>query len=143
MSENDLKLLGLMRRAGALVPGESGTGDTVRAGKAKLLLLAADASENAQKRAEGFLHGRRALCVALPYTKEEIASHVGLNSCSMAAVTDLGFADALMSSLAQQWPERYQADAEEIRRRLERAKRRSGKAAAERKKSIGKRRTNV
>ena len=56
-----------MRRAGKFEIGETGTGAAVRAGRARLLLLAADASENARKRAEGYLYGRRALLVPLPY----------------------------------------------------------------------------
>ena len=46
-----------MRRAGKIEIGETGTGAAVRAGRARLLLLAADASENARKRAEGYLYG--------------------------------------------------------------------------------------
>ena len=42
-----------MRRAGKIDLGETATGAAVRAGRARLLLLAADASENARKRAEG------------------------------------------------------------------------------------------
>ena len=59
MREKTLNLLGLMRRANAISLGETNTGASVRAGKAKLLLLALDASENARHRAEGFVHGRR------------------------------------------------------------------------------------
>ena len=42
MREKALKLLGLMRRANAIQIGEDKTGAAVKAGKAKLLLLAAD-----------------------------------------------------------------------------------------------------
>ena len=41
MKEKALKLLGLMRRANAIQPGEDRAGDTVQAGRAKLLLLKA------------------------------------------------------------------------------------------------------
>ena len=58
MRDKLLHLLGLMRRANALAVGEVNTGSTARAGKAKLLLLASDASENARRRAEGFAAGR-------------------------------------------------------------------------------------
>ena len=43
MREKTLNLLGLMRKANAIAVGETNTGGAVRAGKAKLLLLAADA----------------------------------------------------------------------------------------------------
>ena len=73
MREKLLSLLGLMRRANAIAVGEVNTGSAARAGKAKLLLLAADASENARHRAEGFAAGRGLPLSALPFTKEEIA----------------------------------------------------------------------
>ena len=43
MDDKAMGLLGLMRRAGAIQIGEDNTGETVRAGRARLLLLAADA----------------------------------------------------------------------------------------------------
>ena len=52
MKEKALKLLGLMRRANAIQPGEDRAGDTVQAGRAKLLLLASDAADNARRKAE-------------------------------------------------------------------------------------------
>lgn len=144
MREKTLDLLGLMRRANAIQIGETNAGAAVRGGKAKLLLLASDASENARRRAEGFLHGRNAIGLTLPFTKEEISSHVGVGGCSMAAVTDIGFANALMKSLATLAPEEYSAAAEEVERRFFKAERRKKEAKArERNKRIGKRRTNI
>ena len=87
MREKTLNLLGLMRRANALQLGETNAGAAVRGGKAKLLLLASDASDNARGRAEGFLFGRNAIGLTLPFTKAEISAHVGVSGCSMAAVT--------------------------------------------------------
>lgn len=105
MREKTLNLLGLMRKANAIAVGETNTGGAVRAGKAKLLLLAADASDNARSRARGFTHGRDVVTVTLPFTKDEIAAHVGVSSCAMAAITDIGFANAFMKSLAAAVPE--------------------------------------
>ena len=138
-----MKLLGLMRRANAIALGEEKTGAAMREGKAKLLLLAEDASDNARKRAASFASGRSAPVVPLPFAKEEIADHVGVRGCSMAAVTDLGFAKALLDLLAAQWPEAYGDTAAELANRLAREKKRRTDPAQERKKSIGKRRTNA
>lgn len=144
MSDKALNLLGLMRRANAVQIGETNTGASVRSGKAKLLLLASDASDNAKSRAEGFARGRSVLTVLLPYTKDEIVASVGLSGCSMAAVTDMGFANALMKILSEQQPDRYSALAEETGRRFQKAERRKKETAAhERNKRNGKRRTNV
>ncbi len=139
-----LNMLGLMRRANAIQIGETNTGSAVRAGKGKLLVLAADASDNAKSRAQGFARGRNVTTVSLPYTKEEISAAVGLNGCSMAAVTDLGFANALMKALSEADPEIYSQTAGEVEERFQKAQRRKTEADAHRRnKRFGKRRTNV
>ena len=144
MREKTLNLLGLMRKANAIAVGETNTGGAVRAGKAKLLLLASDASDNARSRARGFTHGRDVVTVTLPFTKDEITAHVGVSSCAMAAITDIGFANAFMKSLAAAVPEGYDESTAEIQRRFEKADRRKKEAAAhEKNKRIGKRRNNV
>lgn len=144
MSERLLNMLGLMRRANAIEIGETNAGGTCRAGKAKLLLLAADASDNAQSRAEGFVRGRRVITVRLPFTKAEVSAHVGISGCSMAAVTDIGFANAFIKALSQEYPGQYDDCAAEVERRFSKTERRKKEAAAhERNKRIGKRRTNV
>lgn len=144
MREKTLNLLGLMRKANAIAVGETNTGGAVRAGKAKLLLLAADASDNARSRARCFTHGRDIVTVTLPFTKDEIAAHVGVSGCAMAAITDIGFANAFMKSLAAAVPDGYDESAAEIQRRFEKADRRKKEAAAhEKNKRIGKRRNNV
>ena len=144
MREKTLNLLGLMRKANAIALGETNTGGAVRAGKAKLLLLAADASDNARSRARGFTHGRDVVTVTLPFTKDEIAAHVGVSGCAMAAITDIGFANAFMKSLAAAVPEGYDESTAEIQRRFEKADRRKKEAAAhEKNKRIEKRRNNV
>ncbi len=143
MREKALRLLGLMRKARAIEPGELNTGNAVRAGKAKLLLLAEDASDNARRRAETFAYGRRVLTVPLPFSKEELAGALGIGSCAMAAVTDLGFAGALTELLEQMDPERYGETAAEVRRRREKAERRKQEGPAQQSgKRTGKRRTN-
>ena len=144
MREKALHLLGLMRRADAIAVGETNTGAAARSGKAKLLLLAADASGNARKRAEGFAAGKGLFVVTLPFTKEELSAGLGLPGCSMAALLDSGFAAALMKLLCRLDPERYGQAAREAERLDNRSRRRREEAAAhERNKRIGKRRNNV
>ena len=113
-----------MRRAGKIEIGETGTGAAVRAGRARLLLLAADASENARKRAEGYLYGRRALLVLLPYAKAELEAQLGKSGCSMAACTDFGLSSAFLAALAEAAPDEYGQLAEEMERRADKAARR-------------------
>lgn len=139
MREKLLSFLGLMRRAGALKLGETNTGEAVRGGKAKLLLLSADASDNALRRAEGFARGRSVLTVPQPFTKAELSDALGSGEYAMMAVTDIGFANALMQQLSQLEPERYAGLAEETARRHEKAERRKRESRAhERNKRTGK-----
>ena len=144
MREKALNLLGLMRRAGAVSVGETNTGSAVRDGKAKLLLVADNASPNAEKRAEGFAAGRNVINLKLPFTKEELSAALGLPGCSMAAVTDIGFANAFLKLLAGIDAGRYKEAAEEVEKRFMKAQRRKAEASAhERNKRIGKRRTKA
>ena len=68
--------LGLMRKAGRIALGEHDAGAAARAGKACLLLLAQDASDNARKRAEGFAHAAQAPLLRLPYTKQALSDRL-------------------------------------------------------------------
>ena len=140
MRERILGLLGLMRRAGAVSPGEDQAGDAVKAGKAKLLLFSADVADNARRKAENLSNGRNVQLVPLPFDRGELGAAMGLGSCSMAAVTDLGFADALMKLLAAQWPEEYAETAQRVRQRSEKAERRKTQKGSKR---AGTRRTDV
>lgn len=99
MMDKTLSLLGLMRKANAISIGETATGKAARDGDAKLILIATDATQNARKRAEGFAAAARLKITELPYTKDEISAATGKPGCSMAAVCDRGFADALLKRL--------------------------------------------
>jgi len=144
MKEKALNLLGLMRKANAVSIGETDSGAAARAGQAKLMVLAADASDNAKSRAEGFVYMKNIPLIILPFTKEEISFKVGKTGCSMAAVSDIGFADAFMKELCEDEPEKYAEAAERVRQMHERAdKRKSEKSAHERNRKTGKRRNNA
>ena len=124
MSERLLNLLGLMRKAGAIEPGETNSGNVCRAGKGKLLILASDASDNARRRAESFVNGRSTVFVKVPFTKDEMAGKLGVSACSMAAITDLGFANAFMKGLSGEYPDKYTDKAAALSRKLEKTNRR-------------------
>ena len=101
MQSELLRFLGLMRRAGKLSIGEEGTGQAARAGKAKLILLARDASDNARDRAEGFARRGAVPLVRLGADKASLASALGVSGGSMAAVCDAGFARALLEKFPE------------------------------------------
>lgn len=138
MSEKLLNLLGLMRRAGAIETGETNSGKACRDGKTKLLILASDASDNAGRRAECFVQGRSAVLAAVPFTKDEMAMKLGVSGCSMAAITDLGFADAFMKGLSCEYPDKYSEESAALSKKLEKTNRRKKqKGTAEKNKTEG------
>ena len=144
MEDKTLGLLGLMRRARAVEPGTDSACDAVRDGKAKLLLLTADINDNARRKAENVSNGRRVLVQDVHYTRAELASALGLADCAMAAVTDIGFANALAKLLAEKDAARYGPLAEELDKRNEKAVRRKReKTQRADSKRNGKRRTEV
>ncbi|MBQ3802283.1 MAG: ribosomal L7Ae/L30e/S12e/Gadd45 family protein [Oscillospiraceae bacterium] len=99
MRPEDLGFLGLMRRAGKLSAGEEGVRQSVRAGKAKLILLASDSSPNAQKRAEDFSAHARIPLLVMSEDKATLGRAAGVAGGAMFAVCDEGFAASLQKKL--------------------------------------------
>ena len=97
MQADLLKTLGLMRRAGKLSAGEDGVRQAVR--KHKLILVAADASDNALKRAQGFADASHAPLIRLDEDKDALCRALGVNGGAMFAVCDPGFAKLFLGKL--------------------------------------------
>ena len=102
MQSDLLRFLGLMRRAGKLSVGESGTGQAARNGKARLILLAADASSNALDRARGFASRAQVPLLRLRTDKAGLAAALNVAGGAMAAVCDEGFARALLEKFSDE-----------------------------------------
>lgn len=144
MEDKALGLLGMMRRARAVEPGTDSACDAVKEGRAKLLILSADINDNARRKAENAANGRRVLVQSVHYSRAELASAFGLAECSMAAVTDLGFANALAKIMAEDDPGHYGTLAAELEKRNEKAvRRKKEKMKRADSKRNGKRRTEV
>jgi len=107
MSDACLHMLGLARKAGRIEVGEEPVGGACRAKRVRVLILAQDAAENTIRRAQHFAEAGNTVCVQVPFTKAEIGSAVGRESCAMAALTDAGMAASLLKKLAAADPERY------------------------------------
>lgn len=139
-----INYLGIAMKAGMLTTGEVNSGSAVRSGKARLLLLAQDASDNAVSRAMGFIFGRDVPIIKTPYTKQTLSEHTGKAGCSMAVFTDIGLADSFMSAICSAYPGEYDEPAAEIRRRKERARQRKREEKAhELSRKTGKRRKKL
>lgn len=137
-----INYISLARKAGLIETGEENSGIVIRSGKAKLLVLASDASDNAVRRAEGYIQNRSVPLVRPPFTKQELASAAGKSGCSMLVFTDLGLARGFVSALAEAYPERFTELSGEMDEKYNKAARRRGKTHGDTNKKMGKRRTN-
>jgi ribosomal protein L7Ae-like RNA K-turn-binding protein len=100
MSHNVLSLLGLARRAGKISWQEEANISAIRAGKARLLLLAADAGLSTAKK-----YRDKCLYYEVPLfifsTRSELGQAVGTNPRTAIAVHDSGFAKRLEELLSE------------------------------------------
>ena len=119
------RYLALGRKAGLLLTGEDHCRQAVSAGKARLLLLADDASPNARKRAQDVIVGHRAPLRTLPWKKEELSALLGRRGCSMVCFTDLALAEQFAAAMAEELSE-WRETAELLSLREEKAQRRRG-----------------
>ncbi len=134
-----LNYLGIARKSGGIETGEDNSSGLVKAGKARVLLVASDTSDGAKRRAEGYVYETNTILVETPFTKDEIAGITGKSGCSMAAITDLGLAAAFLKALADEQPEIYSESYESIKalqQRLEKRKTEKSKSVSGKKTGI-------
>ncbi len=99
MAETKLfNCLGLCRRAGKCQSGEFAAERAVKAGKAKLVLLEASASENTQARFSSLCAGRNTPLLLVP----EVGRAIGREGHVVMAVTDTGFANMIRDAVASE-----------------------------------------
>ena len=93
-----LSLLGLAVRAGDAVSGEFAVDKAGKSGRAYLLIIAEDASQNTKKL---FLDMCRyyGIPFVLYGTRETIGKAVGKDNRSAAAILDQGFANSIMKQI--------------------------------------------
>jgi len=132
-----LQYLGIARMSGNIALGEDNSKDLVKAGKARMLLIASDTSDSARRRAEGYVFGHSAPLVPVPFTKQEIAEITGSPGCSMAAIGDLGLAKSFADALASEYGAPYTELSEQLGAKLAKAKARksAGRKSGNRRKS--------
>lgn len=122
--DNILSLLGLALRGGRLAVGDEPAALAAEAGKARLILLAADAGERTLRRGDRLAEEGRCLLLTLPWSKAELGGALGRSSAAIAALTDTGLANALAQKLAALDPERYGETAQRMELKLRRAQER-------------------
>ena len=100
--DKSLSLLSLARKAGLAELGEEPACNASASGKAKLILVASDASDHTWRKAKSLVSGKNQQLVRLPYTKDEMGFAIGRTSLAIAAITDAGMAASLVEALGQQ-----------------------------------------
>lgn len=102
--DNLLTFLGLMRRAGKLTAGAEASFDECRAGRARVIALAADAAPNTGAQAAFAAQEYQVPLVRLPFEKADVGQALGLRDCAVFTVCDTGFAIALCRRTGQTGP---------------------------------------
>lgn len=87
-------VIGLARKAGMLAVGTNGVLDAVRSGKAVLVLIASDASENTKKLLFDKASFRSVPTEELPFGTEQLGRVVGKQNTAAAAFLSDGFLTA-------------------------------------------------
>ncbi|MCR5202580.1 MAG: ribosomal L7Ae/L30e/S12e/Gadd45 family protein [Lachnospiraceae bacterium] len=90
--------LGLAKRSGNLISGEEMTHESIRNGKACLVIVAADASDNTKKKFRNACDFYEVELIEV-LTKEELGHAIGKEFRASMAVTDEGFAGLIRASL--------------------------------------------
>lgn len=90
-----LSLIGLAMKAGQVVSGEFSVEKCIKSGKARLVIIANDASENTKKKFEDkckFYH----VPIIIYSTKEELGTALGKGLRSSITLTENGFKNAIL-----------------------------------------------
>ncbi len=118
---NILSMLGLAHKAGKVEIGEEPVGSAARAKKARVIFVADDAAPSTKRRAKSFAETGSCILLPLPAEKNDMGRVLGRTSCAMCAVTEIGFACAIVKKLAAIEPEKYQAAADALEIKAKRA----------------------
>ena len=110
-----LNYMGLARKGSRIELGEEPCGAAARAGHARLIVVAADASPHTWRRAKSYTAGTDQQCLKVPFSKDELGLAIGRTSLAMAAFTDPALALAFVKALDGQEEYREVLDALELK----------------------------
>ena len=98
MTKNTLGVIGLAARARGIVIGTNQVLEAVRKGKAKLVLMASDVSDNTRKNLNDKSNYYSVQIEEIDITTEELGKTVGHSNTAAVAFTDLNFVNAYRKS---------------------------------------------
>lgn len=126
-----LQLVSLARKGGKIEMGEEPVGAAARAGKARLILLASDASDHAVRRVKSYVSGTKQPYITVPFDKDTFGGAMGKPACAMAAITDVRLALAFVRALGEN--EKYQTLLTDLETRTQRVNQRAKEEKAHQK----------
>lgn len=101
MNEQKLmSILGLAQKAGKLVSGDFAVQGAIRSGKAKLLIIAADASDSTKKEYR-FQAESRDIAVYSILSKEQLGGAIGKALRAAVVITDAGFVKPIVKNIEE------------------------------------------
>ena len=115
-----LNYMALARKGGRIELGEEPVGAAARAQRARLVIVAADASDHTWRRALSFVANTAQQCIRVPFTKDELGMAIGRTSLAIAAFTDPALALAFVKALPQQ--DRYAQALADLSKRSQRVR---------------------
>ena len=126
-----LNYMALARKAGRIELGEEPVGAAARAQKARLVVVAQDASDHTWRRAKSFVAGTQQQCIKVPFSKDLLGMAIGRTSLAIGAFTDPALALAFVKALPQ--PECYREVLESLTERTKRLQKRQAEEKAHKK----------
>jgi len=87
-------MLGLATKAGKIITGEDACVNTIRSGKATLVLVATDASENTKKKFNDKAAYYKVSLLSI-FTKDQLAKATGKQNRATVVLTDEGFTKSI------------------------------------------------
>jgi len=123
-----LNYLALGKKGRLVELGEEPVGAVARAIKARLVVVASDASDHTWRRAKSFVAGTEQQCIRVPFTKEELGFVVGRQSLAIAAFTDAALALAFVKALPN--AEKFREAAENLDTKAKKLRQRRDEAKA-------------
>lgn len=85
-----MSLLGLAQKAGKIVSGDFAVQGAIKSGKAKLLIIATDASESTKKEYQ-YQASSRNITIYCVLSKEQLGGAIGKALRAAVVITDEGF----------------------------------------------------
>lgn len=96
--DNALRMVGIATKAGRTASGEFMTENAVKSGKAALVILAGDASDNTKKKFKNMCEFYD-VPLRIYSTKDELGHAMGKEFRASMAVTDEGLAQTIMKKM--------------------------------------------